>query len=66
MNRLAELRERIERLPVRMQGFYLARLDDLAKRASPEAEAAFLRKLEIAEDLAGPMRTTPARRLRHQ
>lgn len=62
---LAELNERIDRLPVAMQRHYRVRLDELAKRAhDPKAEAAFLRRLEIAEDLAGGIRYTPATRLR--
>ena len=64
---ITEITKRIEALPERMRGFYMTRLSELANRAhDPAAESAFLRKLAIAEDLAGPMRTTPARRLRHQ
>lgn len=62
---LAELNERIDRLPVRMQDFYRTRLEALATRAyEPAALAEFERRLAIAEDLAGPLRTTPAMRLR--
>lgn len=63
---ITEINERIDRLPLAMQAHYRTRLAELSKRAyTPEAEAAFLRKLAIAEDLAAPRRTTPAVRLRH-
>jgi len=62
---VTEITKRIEALPERMRPFYMARLEGLSKRAhSPEAEAAFLRRLEVAEDLSAPLRTTPAMRLR--
>ncbi len=65
MSKYTELRARIEKLPQAMQSYYMARLDDLAKRAyAPEAMDKFLHRLKVAEDLAAPMRTTPAMRIR--
>jgi len=62
---ITAIRERIEQLPTAMQAYYATRLDGLLTRQAGEQEfKAFLRKLAIAEDLGGTMRTTPAQRLR--
>lgn len=65
MNRIEQLLERVQKLPVRMVDHYKTRLDALVRnRAVSQAFDEFERKLRIAEDLAGPLRTTPAMRLR--
>ena len=67
MNRIDQLQERVDKLPAAMVQHYTVRLRALvANRSTKDAFDEFERKLRIAEDLAGPMRTTPARRLRHQ
>jgi len=64
MNRLAELRERVEALPEQKAREYLAELDRLSTRADTDADVRrFLSRLERAEHLTKGLRYTAPVRL---
>lgn len=62
---LEELKQRIEtRIATAMVPFYLQRYNALVStRANDDAWQAFLKRVEVAESLSQPRRTTPAVRI---
>lgn len=65
MNRLAELRERIEKLPPAKAAEYMRELDRLSTRADTDADVRrFVARLERAEYLTGRVHHSAPVRLR--